>query len=123
MGSALIGTAIAYISPTHHCECFVIMSSLLSKEETYSHTDDGKYVLYRAGGKPGKRRILQSGDPGWSDDAFDRIPVIDFTDVDHPDEEVRRRLANQLADAAENVGFWYAANTPVSEELAGTCNT
>lgn len=94
------------------------MPSLLDKEASYTNTVDGKYVSYRAGGKPGKRLIRQPGEPGWSDDAFTRIPVIDFTNVDHPDPAVRKALAMELADAAENVGFWYAANTPVTRELS-----
>ncbi|WWD10151.1 hypothetical protein V865_008285 [Kwoniella europaea PYCC6329] len=94
------------------------MASLTAQETVYSTTDDGKYVTYRAGGKPGKRLIRQPGEPGWVE-SFERIPIIDFTNVNHPDIEVRRRLANELAEAAENVGFWYAANTPVDEELVG----
>jgi len=77
---------------------------------------EGKYVTFRQGGRPGRRLIRHRGDPGWIE-TFDRIPVIDFTNVDHPDIEVRRKLATELADAAENVGFWYAANTPVTEDL------
>lgn len=92
-------------------------SSLTAKEVSYD-TVDGKWVTYRAGGKPGRRAIRQPGEPGWVN-TFDRIPIIDFTNVDHPDIEVRRKLAQELADAAENCGFWYAANTPVSKEFAG----
>jgi hypothetical protein len=92
-------------------------SSLTAKEVSYD-TVDGKWVTYRAGGKPGRRAIRQPGEPGWVD-TFDRIPIIDFANVDHPDIEVRKRLAQELADAAENCGFWYAANTPVSKEFAG----
>jgi hypothetical protein len=92
-------------------------SSLTAKEVPYD-TVDGKWVTFRAGGKPGRRAIRQPGEPGWVD-TFDRIPIIDFTNVDHPDIEVRKRLAQELADAAENCGFWYAANTPVSKEFAG----
>lgn len=94
------------------------MPSLLDKEDSYTSTEDGKYVTYRAGGKPGKRLIRNPGDPGWSDEAFTRIPVIDFTNVDDPDPEVRKALARELGDAAEHVGFWYAANTPVTRELS-----
>ena len=90
--------------------------SLTSKEESYTTSADGKYVTFRAGGKPGKRLVRQPGEPGWVE-TFDRIPVIDFGNIYHPDIEVRRKLADELADAAENVGFWYAANTPIDDTL------
>ncbi|ORY23120.1 hypothetical protein BCR39DRAFT_549911 [Naematelia encephala] len=89
--------------------------SLSAKEESYDIVD-GKWVTFRAGGKPGRRLVRQPGEPGWVD-TFDRIPIIDFTNVNHPDIEVRKKLAEELAEAAENVGFWYAANTPVSDQL------
>ena len=92
------------------------MSELKAQEDSYA--SDGQYILYRAGGKPGKRKIRQVGDPDWVE-TFERIPIIDFTNIYHPDVEVRRKLAMELADAAENVGFWYAANTPVDDALIG----
>lgn len=75
------------------------------------------YVYFHAGGKPGRRKILNEGDEGWRP-SFTAIPVIDFADIDSPDFDKRKALADELADAAENVGFFVAVNTPVSTELA-----
>jgi hypothetical protein len=64
---------------------------------------DGKWVTFRARGTTGR----------------ETIPVVDFTNLDHPDIEVRRKLAKELATAASECGFWSAINTPISQELAG----
>jgi hypothetical protein len=81
---------------------------------------DGKWVTFRAKGTTGRRLIRKPGDEGYVD-SFETIPVVDFTNLDHPDIEVRRKLANELATAASECGFWSAINTPISQELAVTC--
>jgi hypothetical protein len=79
---------------------------------------DGKWVTFRARGTTGRRLIRKPGDEGYVD-SFETIPVVDFTNLDHPDIEVRRKLAKELATAASECGFWSAINTPISQELAG----
>ncbi len=51
---------------------------------------------------------------------FDSIPTVDVAHIFSPDLEVRKMIAKQVAKAAEEVGFFYAVNPPVSYEKMGT---
>ena len=85
-------------------------------EPTYGEEDG--HVTYRCNGRPGRRKIIPFGYPDYTDNSY-WIPVIDFTNCNHPDLSERREVAAQLALAAERSGFWYAANVPISQELIG----
>ncbi|KAI5478118.1 hypothetical protein MNV49_005485 [Pseudohyphozyma bogoriensis] len=76
------------------------------------------YVYYQAGGVPGRRLVRNPGDEGFVN-TFDSVPIINFKDIYSPDLEVRKKIARKLGDAAENVGFFYAKNTPVTDEMVG----
>ena len=90
------------------------LTSLTGSELAYG-VEDG-HVTFRSNGKPGRRKVLQRGDPDWRED-ITNIPLVDFQNHDHPDINERRKVAKQLANAAERVGFWYAVNSPVDIDL------
>ena len=50
---------------------------------------------------------------------FDSIPTVDVANIFSPDLEVRRAIAQNVAKACEEVGFFYAVNPPVSYEKMG----
>lgn len=74
---------------------------------------DPSRVYYKAGGFEQSRPILTGAD---AKETFDSIPVIDFSDIFSPSLEARRALAHKVGHATRHVGFFYAANAPVSHD-------
>jgi isopenicillin N synthase-like dioxygenase len=68
-------------------------------------------VYYTAGGFNQSRPILTGSD---AKETFDKIPIIDFTDIFSSSLEARQKLAKEVGHAAQHVGFFYAINTPMS---------
>ncbi|KAL6249916.1 hypothetical protein RBB50_002217 [Rhinocladiella similis] len=69
------------------------------------------YVSFRAGHRLQSRKIL-TGDEAKS--TFDAIPSIDASQIFSEDFQERKRLAEQIGTAAQDVGFFYLINPPVS---------
>ncbi len=44
------------------------------------------------------------------------IPIIDISDINHPDLETRQALAKKICDAAISSGFFYVTNHGVPDE-------
>jgi hypothetical protein len=44
------------------------------------------------------------------------LPVIDITDITHPDQNRRRSVAQAICNAASNVGFFYVRGHGVPDE-------
>jgi len=76
--------------------------------------EEAQYEYYHAGGQQGKRKILQGAERV---STFTAIPTIDFSNILSSDPEVRKELAAKVRDACSNVGFFYAQNHPVPEEV------
>ncbi|KAH0829556.1 putative iron/ascorbate oxidoreductase [Fonsecaea pedrosoi] len=55
-----------------------------------------------------------------STEATFSLPVIDIGDIDHPDQERRRAVAQQICHAAANVGFFYVSNHGVPDTVVET---
>ena len=47
---------------------------------------------------------------------FSEVPVVDLTNLRSSDEQARRALAQEVADACGRVGFFYARNHGIPEE-------
>lgn len=75
------------------------------------------YVSFRAGHRLQSRKIL-TGDEAKS--TFDAIPSIDASQIFSEDFQERKRLAEQIGTAAQDVGFFYLINPPVSGAKMGT---
>lgn len=73
-----------------------------------------EYVTFFAGGNKGTRPILRGKDQRHT---FDKIPLIDFANINSSDPAERRKLALEVRIAFTEAGFMYAANHGISEEL------
>ncbi|RFU28055.1 hypothetical protein B7463_g8280, partial [Scytalidium lignicola] len=76
--------------------------------------DKPQFVTYHAGGKPGSRPILKGAQ---AKNTFDSIPVIDMTDMFSDSLEDRKRVAKEIGKACQEVGFFYAQNHSVPEDI------
>ncbi|KAH8731484.1 hypothetical protein GQ44DRAFT_698818 [Phaeosphaeriaceae sp. PMI808] len=84
----------------------------MSATETEINT--ATWVHYHDGGIPGRRRILLGKA---AKESFNEIPKIDFRRVYSDKLEDRKQLAKEVSAACRNVGFFYAVNHGVDEEL------
>lgn len=80
------------------------------------HHEEPDKVSYISGGYRLSRPILIGED---AKKTFDSIPSVDVSNVFSPDLEVRKEIAREVAKVAEEVGFFYAINPPVSYEKMG----
>ena len=78
--------------------------------------EDTSRVYYGSGGYRMSRPVLTGVD---AKKTFDSIPTVDVANIFSPDLEVRRAIAQNVAKACEEVGFFYAVNPPVSYEKMG----
>lgn len=63
---------------------------------------------------PGRRPILKGAD---AHETFNELPLIDMTDVASPSLAARQAVADKVAKACSNVGFFYAQNHPVPQKI------
>lgn len=84
-----------------------------------NENEDTDRVYYITGGFRQSRPILKGKD---AKKTFDSIPTIDVANVFSPDLGLRKAVAKEVAKAAEEVGFFYAANPPVSTQKIGKKN-
>lgn len=73
-----------------------------------------EYVTFFAGGNKGTRPILRGKD---QKPTFDKIPLVDLANINSSDPAERRKLALKVRTAFTEVGFMYAANHGISQEL------
>jgi hypothetical protein len=73
-----------------------------------------EYVTFFAGGNKGRRPVLKGAD---MKPTFDKIPLIDFTNINSSSIAERKKLALEVKEAFSKVGFMYAANHGISESL------
>lgn len=73
----------------------------------------GEVEYFLSGTKPGFRFVSKAAPSS----TFTCIPTIDLADIDHPDVNVRRRLANETYKACTDCGFFYIKNHGISDEL------
>ena len=78
--------------------------------------NDTKNVYYQSGGYRLSRPVLEGAD---AKKTFDSIPTVDVSNIFSPDLEVRKAIAAEVGKVCEEVGFFYAANPPVSKEKMG----
>ncbi|CAK7224803.1 hypothetical protein SBRCBS47491_005677 [Sporothrix bragantina] len=75
--------------------------------------DDTKNVYYQSGGYRLSRPVLEGAQ---AKRTFDAIPTVDVSKIFSPDLEVRKAIAAEVGKVCEEVGFFYAANPPVSRD-------
>lgn len=69
---------------------------------------------YHQGGIPGRRPILKGAD---AYETFNELPLVDMTDMASPSLVARQAVADKVAQACSDVGFFYAQNHPVPQEI------
>lgn len=81
---------------------------------TATETQKETYVHYHDGGVFGKRRVLtgKAAKP-----TFNEVPKIDMRRIYSDSLDVRKALAKEVGEACRNVGFFYAVNHGVEEEI------
>ncbi|KAF2490626.1 2OG-Fe-II oxygenase [Lophium mytilinum] len=75
-----------------------------------------EYVYYHAGGKRGARPVLLGAA---AKETFSSIPVVDVSGMFSKDIENRKKVAAEVGKACREVGFFYAKNHNVPEEVVG----
>ncbi|KAF2645692.1 Clavaminate synthase-like protein [Massarina eburnea CBS 473.64] len=73
-----------------------------------------EYVHYHDGGIPGKRRVLTGVD---AKPTFNAVPKIDMQRIYSPHLADRQQLADEVGAACRDIGFFYAVNHGIDEEL------
>jgi len=86
----------------------------MSTTETETEIETETYVHYHDGGIYGKRRVLTGKD---AKPTFDEVPKIDMARIYSDNYEDRQELATEVGAACRDVGFFYAVNHGVDEEL------
>jgi isopenicillin N synthase-like dioxygenase len=84
----------------------------MSTTETQRETKT--WVNYHDGGIPGRRRVLTGKA---AKQTFNQVPKIDFQRIYSDNLEDRKELAKDVGAACRQVGFFYAVNHGVDEEL------
>ncbi|KAL5121965.1 hypothetical protein ACEQ8H_000181 [Pleosporales sp. CAS-2024a] len=84
----------------------------MSATQTETATDT--WVHYHDGGVPGRRRVLTGKA---AQETFHEIPKIDFGRIYSKNLEDRKELAKEVGHACRTVGFFYAVNHGVDEDL------
>ncbi|XP_014554472.1 hypothetical protein COCVIDRAFT_39676 [Bipolaris victoriae FI3] len=79
-------------------------------DETQSET----WVHYHDGGVPGRRRVLKGAE---AKETFNALPKIDFQRIYSDNIEDRKELAKEVGAACRDVGFFYAVNHGVDEQI------
>jgi hypothetical protein len=84
----------------------------MSATETQTETET--WVNYHDGGIPGRRRVLTGKA---ATQTFNEVPKIDFQRIYSEKLEDRKELAKEVGAACRDIGFFYAVNHGVEEEL------
>lgn len=94
----------------------VTATSFASVFSNIQPKDDKSRVYYGSGGYRLSRPVLTGAQ---AKKTFDSIPTVDVSNLFSEDPIARRAIAEEVAKAAEEVGFFYAVNPPVSHEKMG----
>jgi non-haem dioxygenase in morphine synthesis N-terminal len=86
----------------------------------FQDPQDTNRVYYQSGGYRLFRPVLIGED---AKPTFEFIPTVDVANIFSPDLDVRKAIAKEVAKAAEEVGFFYAINPPVSHDKMGLSDT
>ncbi|RDW63293.1 hypothetical protein BP6252_10838 [Coleophoma cylindrospora] len=78
-----------------------------------------EYVIVHGGKGTLKRPILKGKA---MKPTFEEIPQVDFANLDSGNIEDRQAIATNVRQAFSNVGFMYAVNHGISEELQADCH-
>jgi len=81
---------------------------------TQTETETGSWVHYHDGGIPGRRRVLKGKA---AKDTFNEVPKIDFQRIYSDKLEDRKELAQEVGAACRDIGFFYAVNHGVDEDM------
>ncbi|KAF2854645.1 2OG-Fe(II) oxygenase [Plenodomus tracheiphilus IPT5] len=81
---------------------------------TSTQTESAEWVHYHDGGIPGRRQVLK-GAAAMS--TFEEVPKIDFRRIYSDNLEDRKELAKQVGAACRDVGFFYAVNHCVDDQV------
>jgi hypothetical protein len=81
---------------------------------TQTETLTESWVHYHDGGVPGRRRVLKGKA---AKETFNEVPKIDFQRIYSDKLEDRKELAKEVGNACRSVGFFYAVNHGVDEEM------
>jgi hypothetical protein len=73
-----------------------------------------QFVHYHDGGVPGKRRVLTGKA---AKKTFTELPKIDMRRLFSEDLEQRKELAREVGAACRDIGFFYAVNHGVSQQV------
>ena len=84
----------------------------MSTTETQTQTQT--WVNYHDGGVPGRRRVLTGTA---AKQTFNSLPRIDFRRIYSDNLSDRKELAKEVGAACRDVGFFYAVNHGVDEEM------
>lgn len=71
-------------------------------------------VYYHAGGKRGSRPVVRGAD---AKNTFDSVPVIDVSGMFSQSLPDRKKVAVEIGKACREVGFFYAQNHNIPEEV------
>ncbi|KAF2440839.1 Clavaminate synthase-like protein [Karstenula rhodostoma CBS 690.94] len=85
-----------------------------TETETETETQNETYVHYHDGGVLGKRRVLKGKA---AKPTFDEVPKIDMRRIYSDSLDDRKELAKEVGEACRNVGFFYAVNHGVDEQI------
>jgi len=80
--------------------------------ETETYTDT--WVHYHDGGVPGRRPVLKGTA---AKETFTELPKIDFRRIYSDDLEDRKELAREVGVACRDIGFFYAVNHGVDDDV------
>lgn len=81
---------------------------------TETETEKETYVHYHDGGIFGKRRVLLGNA---ANPTFNEVPKIDMRRIYSDSLADRKQLAREVGEACRNVGFFYAVNHGVEEQI------
>ncbi|OAL31254.1 hypothetical protein AYO20_08309 [Fonsecaea nubica] len=76
--------------------------------------EEVEYVHYHAGGKRGSRPVLRGAA---AKKTFESIPVIDISGIFSDSLEERKKVAKEVGKACQDVGFFYAENHNIPDEV------
>lgn len=86
----------------------------MSTTTTVTETEPVQYVHYHDGGVPGKRRVLKGKA---ANPTFTELPKIDMRRMFSDNLEDRKELAAEVGAACRDVGFFYAVNHGVDQQV------
>ncbi|KAM3068857.1 hypothetical protein ACMFMG_011019 [Clarireedia jacksonii] len=73
-----------------------------------------EYVDYHQGGIPGRRPVLRGPK---AHETFDSIPLVDVRNMTSSSFEERNAVAKEIGRVCSEVGFFYAQNHPVPQDV------